>query len=85
MTMTTSIPREVNGKWYPVPLPEGTRDLCRFDSEAECAAFLLGIQAMRDNLEDFDVVLDRVDSEGYDRGYEVGYKEGKRDAKQKSA
>jgi hypothetical protein len=21
--MTTSIPREVNGKWYPVHLPEG--------------------------------------------------------------
>jgi hypothetical protein len=73
----SSIPREVKGKWYPVPLPLGVPVATNFATEAECAAFILGVDLIGEFLKDREEMYD----EGYDKGYDEGYEEGKKDAK----
>jgi hypothetical protein len=58
--MTTSIPREVNGKWYPVPCPEFIPIGKDFPSYEACLAACETSESAGEGLEQFEMTFGTV-------------------------
>jgi flagellar biosynthesis/type III secretory pathway protein FliH len=81
----SSIPREVDGKWYPVPCPLEVRLGTNFATEAECAAFVGAWDILTDVWAEREEELvrkmqedaDANEWQSYDNGYDSGIEEGR--------
>lgn len=88
--MTDSMPREVAGKWYPVPMPPNVPASLYFPSEAACAGFLEGVALVNeDDLRaqwesELEEAVEQADSEGYDRGFDDGEEHGRWEAEKEA-
>jgi flagellar biosynthesis/type III secretory pathway protein FliH len=81
MTVSNSVPREVNGKWYPVPCPEFISLGQSFPSYEACQAACEtsdGFEGHLDQLEyeaegKIEQAVETAFEEEYHRGYSDGF------------
>lgn len=91
-----TIAREVNGKWYPVPCPDGVSLALSFTTAEACAAFCDALGPLEDA---FDAEIEKreqavhdelkndaeeAESNGYDRGFDEGQTEARDDARKEA-